>query len=117
MDASIKPIANATVTLTASARTALTDANGLFGFDDLEAQTCFLQAEKRGYSRTQQSVDVVAGIAEPAIVKILLTADPSTLAFVVQHTYEGYIQCGFKVAMFVLKADAAWAPGHVATPL
>jgi hypothetical protein len=106
VDDAIKPVAGATVTLSGGAGTATTDEGGLFGFDDLPAQTYFLQVEKAGYRPTQQSADVVAGVAEPPIVKVLLQADASTLPYVVQHLYRGYIQCSFKVANIVFDAQS-----------
>lgn len=104
VDDAIKPVAGATVTLTGPGAKATTDENGLFGFDDLPAQTYFLQVEKAGYRSTQQSTDVQAGVAEPAIVKVLLQADPGSLPYLVQHLYRGYIQCSFKVANIVFDA-------------
>lgn len=106
VDEAIKPVAGAKVTLTGTPQTAASDENGLFGFEGLAAATYFLQVEKLGFRPSQQSADVVAGIAEPAITKVLLVADPSSLPYVVQHLYEGYIQCSFKAANIVFDAES-----------
>jgi hypothetical protein len=106
VDDAIKPVAGATVTLSGAQAKATTDAEGLFGFDDLPAQTYFLQVEKRGYRPTQQSTEVVAGVADPGIVKVLLQADPSSVPYVVQQAYHGYVQCSFKAANIVFDASS-----------
>ena len=106
VDEAIRPVAGAKVTLGGSSAEALSDDSGLFGFEGLSAGNYFLTVEKRGYVRTQQSTAVVAGVADPPILKVLLVADPSTLAYVEVTSYEGYIQCGFKVAMVVFDAGS-----------
>ena len=106
VDEAIKPVVGATVTLTGTPQTATTDANGLFGFEGLEARTHFLEVTKPGFRATQQSAEVVAGVAEPAITKVLLVADPTSLPYVVVHSYEGYIQCSFKAANVVFDASS-----------
>jgi hypothetical protein len=67
--------------------------DGVFGFDDLTAGTYFVQASKLGYTSAQTSTDVVAGVAEPAIVKVLMTRDPGTSPFFEAYTWEGFIDC------------------------
>lgn len=111
VDPAIKPVAGATVTLAGTPQTATTGEDGLFGFEGLAPATYFLQVEKRGYRTSQQSAEVIAGVAEPAITKVLLLADPSQLPYLVVQSYEGYIQCGFKVANIVFDA-ASCDPGN-----
>src|ERR1041385_538006 len=60
-DEAIKPVANATVNLTAGTTAAgvtHTGADGAFGFSDLEPGTYFLHANKTGFIEVQQSAEV-----------------------------------------------------------
>ena len=95
VDTAIRPLAGAAVTLMGSdPRTVQTDETGAFGFDGLEPGTYFLKAKKFGYLDAQQSADVVAGVLEPAAVKIQLAADASAVTpFVETYTYEGFVEC------------------------
>jgi Carboxypeptidase regulatory-like domain len=95
VDTAIRPIAGATVTLLGSdPRSAQTDETGAFGFDDLEPGTYFLKAKKLGYHEAQQSADVVAGVLEPAAVKVQLAIDASAVTpFAESYTYEGFVEC------------------------
>jgi Carboxypeptidase regulatory-like domain len=115
VDDAIKPVAGAKVVLNGVTQTATSDEDGLFGFQDLDAGTYFLQVSKNGYRPTQQSAEVLAGVADPAILKVLLQVDPSTLAYVEVHQYEGYLQCSFKAANQVF--DPSWCDPAGATGL
>ena len=116
VDDAIKPIPGALVALSGESKLETkTDGNGLFGFDDLPAQTYFLSITKAGYRPTQQSVDVVAGVADPPIAKVLLQADPSSIPYFEQTSYTGYIQCGFLLTRFVF--DASYCDPQGATGL
>lgn len=106
VDQAVTPVAGATVALTSTGASTTSDDSGLFGFDGLPGGPHFMTVTKPGYRTTQQSSEVVPGVAEPAIVKVLLVADPSSLPFVVVHSYDGYIQCSFKAANFVFDAES-----------
>ncbi|MEA3135906.1 MAG: hypothetical protein QOC71_187 [Thermoplasmata archaeon] len=94
VDDAIRPIAGANVLLTPGDKTTLSTDAGTFGFDALEPGTYFLRVEKAGYNATQTSTDVVAGVAEPAIVKVLLAVNPATRPYVEVYQFEGYLECG-----------------------
>ena len=73
---------------------AVSSGEGLFGFDDLEPGTYFVAASKPGYRTAQASVDVVAGVADPPILRILLATDTSFKApYFEQFVFEGFIEC------------------------
>lgn len=95
VDDAIRPIAGATVRLTGgdSAGETVTNGEGLFGFSSLQPGTYFLGISKVGYFTTQQSADVVAGVAEPDIVKVLLQVDASSLPFFEAFVFEGFVEC------------------------
>jgi hypothetical protein len=94
VDAAIRPIANAEVALSgpATAQT-VTNGEGLFGFSALAPGTYFVRVAKPGYNETQASAEVVAGVADPPIVKVLLAADPGRLPYVSTYIFEGFIEC------------------------
>ncbi len=94
VDEAIRPLGNATVTLTPGGLTARTTQDGLFGFDGLAPGTYFVAATKLGYANAQSSVDVVAGVAEPKIVRVLLTSVPGTQPFVEALHFQGFLTFG-----------------------
>jgi hypothetical protein len=102
VDEAIRPVANASVTLTPGDRKATSSLGGTFGFEGLEPGTYFLKVERLGYNGTQTSAEVVAGVAEPAITKILLVANPGTSPYFEVLVTEGFMTCGF--AVFVTSA-------------
>jgi hypothetical protein len=97
VDEAIRPVANASVTLTPGDKTAATTGAGTFGFDDLEPGTYFLKVARSGYNATQVSTEVVAGLAEPPIVKVLLVANPQATPYVEVYSFTAFMTCGFSV--------------------
>lgn len=94
VDDAIRPLGNVTITLSGpETRDTVTNQEGAFGFEGLPAGTYFLEASKPGFGAVQQSVEVVAGVAEPPIVKLLLPMDEATRPFFEAYVFEGYIEC------------------------
>lgn len=96
VDDAIRPIAGAQVDLRGAAAELSTtsSAEGLFGFDQLEPGTYFLQVSRLGYRTTQSSAEVVAGVDEPPIARILLATDLSFVApYFEQYIFEGFMEC------------------------
>lgn len=83
-----------------------TGTDGLFGFEGLDPGTYFMTAGRPGYGPTQSSVEVVAGVDDPAIVKILLIADPFSGPRVTTEIWEGFIDCSIS---FIAAGFAACA--------
>jgi hypothetical protein len=112
VDPAIRPIAGATVTISGPGTgTTATNAEGLFGFSGLAPGTYFVRTAKPGFNETQASADVVAGVDEPAIVKLLMTPDPSTAPYVSTYIFEGFIECsGSFVAVGFAACSAAGLP-------
>lgn len=100
VDETITPLEGVTLTIAALNRSVTSNAVGAFGFDGLEPGTYFLSASKPGYKTVQQSAEVNAGEASPAITKIQLAADPTTRpAFDVFH-FQGYLECSAVTLFF-----------------
>ncbi|MFA5944221.1 MAG: carboxypeptidase-like regulatory domain-containing protein [Candidatus Thermoplasmatota archaeon] len=94
VDDAIRPLANVTVTLQGETPVSKkTGAEGAFGFDGLTPGTYFLKAVKLGYFETQQSVEVVAGVTDPAAVKIQLAFNAGYQPYVESKVFEGFIEC------------------------
>jgi hypothetical protein len=97
LDVGIRPIAGATVALSGSTKTVTTLDNGAFGFDGLKPATYFVTVSKAGYQKGQTSVEVQAGVSDPAPLRIVLEANPSTKPFIEEYSYSGYLECGVAV--------------------
>ena len=93
VDDAIRPIAGAKVVLNGGEGETETTESGTFGFSNLAPGTYFLSVSKAGFFSSQQSADVVAGVAEPAIVKVLLQVDVENQPFFEAFVYEGFIEC------------------------
>jgi hypothetical protein len=100
VDDAIRPIAGANVTLSPAANgAAVTTAEGTFGFDGLAAGTYFVRVSKAGYNDTQAAADVVAGVAEPPITKVLLVRNPATAPYVEALTFNGFLSFGASIGI------------------
>ena len=98
VDEAIRPLGNASITLTPGDLTTKSTDAGTFGFDDLEPGTYFLRVEHRLYQPTQTSTDVVAGVAEPPITKVLLRADPNArVPYVEALSFNGFLSLGVAI--------------------
>ncbi len=96
VDEAVRPLEGITVSLplpNAEPRTAVSNEKGAFGFDGLAPGTYFMKVEKLGYFPAQQSVEVVAGVESPPIVKIVMQVDAASTPYVEEHTFAGFIEC------------------------
>ncbi len=99
VDSSITPIAGVTVTIISSEAQAFSNENGAFGFDDLDPGTYFLTAEKAGFDPVQMAAEVVAGVDDPPVLKILLERDLDYNPFASTQLYAGFYQCGTSIVV------------------
>lgn len=98
VDEAIRPVANASVTLSGSGTGAtVTNPDGLFGFSGLAPGPYFVKVSKAGFVEGQTSAEVAAGIDEPDILRVLLASDPMTAPYVTTYVFEGYIECSFSL--------------------
>ena len=96
VDDAIRPIAGAKVQLRGGAgeQATTSSAEGLFGFDQLDPGTYFLEVGRLGFKTTQVSAEVVAGVDEPPITRVLLAADLSFVSpYFQQFIFEGFMEC------------------------
>lgn len=101
VDEAVRPLGGALISLAGTPpRNATSSEAGAFGFSGLEPGTYFMTVSKVGYFDVQSSVEVIAGVEEPAISKVLLVANPVSLPFVVVATFDGFIECSIRAIAF-----------------
>lgn len=95
VDEAIRPLGGAQVTLMRADGDlqANTTDSGSFSFSDLDPGTYFVAAVKAGFHQMQTSAEVVAGDAEPPILRIQLQRDASQVAYHYAQSQTGYIMC------------------------
>jgi hypothetical protein len=111
VDEAIRPLAGVAITALGSGQTersATTTDSGLFAFDGLAPGTYFVRANRAGYLPVQQSTEVVAGVSDPPIVKMLMAVDSSFVApYVEAYVLDGFIECGITTPAVAFAACSA----------
>src|SRR5688500_16863572 len=99
VDDRITPLEGADVELSGNgvSAAATTDAAGRFGFDGLVPGVYFMRASLLNHDSVQATADVVAGVDDPPMQRILLTRLSTEDPFSFQNKFEGFIQCGYSV--------------------
>lgn len=124
VDDAIRPMAGVDVVLDGDAN-ATTDPQGAFTFEDVAPGAHVVRATRNGYADAVAQAIVPSG--EPApLVKLVLIADATALAFAEVQKIEGYIECGTdtfnshfaacgtgNVASFILCAQTGVCQGNV----
>lgn len=95
VDQSIRPLAGVVIAAASGElRTEMiSDDTGFFGMDGLQPGVWFLSASKVGFDPIQQSADVVAGEADPAIVRVMLTENYALRPYSETYVWSGFLQC------------------------
>jgi Carboxypeptidase regulatory-like domain len=97
VDDAIRPIQGANVSVNGLPEVVTTTAEGAFGFDGLEPGTYFLTVTRLAHTTVQTSVEVVAGVADPPIVKVNLQRIPGLEPFVDTYAFTGFLSFGAAV--------------------
>lgn len=101
VDSAIHPLQGAVVTLGVGASAfepQTTKDDGAFLFTDVPEGTYFLGATHLLHMSAQATVDVVAGDADPPVVKILLERKFSQDPYSMVLQRDGFIQCGYAIS-------------------
>lgn len=93
VDGAVRPVEGADIALQGSPQTTKSDEAGLFSFSGLPAGTYVVLASHPLYDQVQQTVEVEAGVPDPAVVKILLTRLIPEDPFLVTMKFDGFIVC------------------------
>lgn len=100
VDEAIRPLAGVSIVASSAGQADRTGASldtGFFGFDGLAPGTWFVMANHTGYFEVQGSAEVVAGVAEPPVLKLQLVRDVANTPYAVLSKIEGYLECGLSV--------------------
>lgn len=62
------PISGASVSLSPTGKSAYTDGDGYFQFEELEARSYTIQVQKTGYQANRKTVAAHAGVTESVII-------------------------------------------------
>lgn len=92
VDEAVRPLAGATVYLQDGPNATTNDA-GTFGFDGLKPGAYFLTIDRAGYTQAKQSAQVLAGEAQPAVLRIQLKSIPAAAPYV--EAYQTRLIVGF----------------------
>ena len=92
VDEALRPVAGANVTA-GDGLSNTTAADGTFRFPHLPAGVYVVRAAKAGFAEATTQV-VLAQTLEAPLVKLVLIADTSSLAFVEAHSIDGFVECG-----------------------
>lgn len=97
VDEAITPIPDATVALQGAGgeKSGTTDAQGRFAFGGLEPGTYLLKVSAPQFTSAQSSAEVVAGLEDPPVVRILLTRLFSQDPYAELIKFDGYIACAY----------------------
>ncbi len=115
VDETIRPIADATVTVLVDgedAKTTTTNVDGGFGIDGLKPGSFFVRVSKDGYKDAQISVDVQANNQNAAPLKILLEINPSTAPYFQEFVFVGFIECSVSIIAVGLAACSGVGNDH-----
>ena len=107
VDEAIRPLPGAlvsTVSLDGRTHNTTSTEDGAFGLDGLEPGAYFLKVTKPGFREAQVSADVVAGVREPPIVKVILLVDPSEVPYVSSFQYDAFVACSFTLVLLSFAA-------------
>jgi hypothetical protein len=97
VDEAITPLAEATVVLQGAGgeKTMETDAQGRFAFGDLEPGTYLLKVSAPQFQPAQSSAEVVAGLEDPPVVRVLLTRLFTQDPYAELIKFDGYLACAY----------------------
>lgn len=92
VDAAIRPLAGANVTMTPGGQQAETGDDGLFAIAGVAPGSYALRVVRAGYVEQSLTVQVEAG--EGPIVRVQLELVPSDLRYAQTYKFDGYYECG-----------------------
>jgi hypothetical protein len=97
VDSAIRPIAGVLLTVQTQEGVLATNSTsaGAFGFEGLKPGTYFVKAQKAGFLPIQASTEVVAGEANPQMVKMQMENDAAYVRpYYTVYSFKGFIECG-----------------------
>ncbi len=95
IDSNVVPVEGASVV--AGDLSTVSDGDGLFRFVDVEPGVHFLQVSKDGWTSVQVQATVVADVAKPEILRVIIDLIPGAEARAETYQDVGFIACGWGV--------------------
>ena len=92
VDQAIKPVIGALITLTGG-RNSTSDSLGQFNFTGLDPGEYLILVGKPGFKAAQTTTTVVAGVADPPVVKVLLEALSTAQPYQDIFKLDGFYEC------------------------
>lgn len=126
VDGTVRPLQGATAVIAQLNRSATTGVDGQFAFSGLEPGLYFLFVSMENYTTTQSQAEVVAGVDEPAITKVILQRLESTKPYVEVISKTGFLTFGVAVGITSLGStlyggigedDAIWNVQYTQLPM
>ncbi len=101
VDSTITPIAEAQITINGGGETfeLVSDSEGRFAKGNLAPGAYFVKVAKYGFEEAQSSVEVVAGVETPDVLRIQLTAAFTEEPFTVPFTFKGRVVCSYQAVI------------------
>lgn len=95
IDDAIRPVAGARVAVQVGevVREAVTGGDGFAGFEGIQPGAYVVEAGKVGFEPARTTVVVEAGVDDPPVTKLQLIFVPGAAPFVVERSFEGFMQC------------------------
>lgn len=94
VDETITPIPGVSVALAGVKEIKLTANDGGFAFSGLQPGDYFVTATKPGFKAIQSAGTVVAGDANPPLMRIIMAVDNATTPLVELQNWKAFLQCG-----------------------
>lgn len=94
VDQSIAPVVGALVSISGGLTTE-SAADGTFNFTRLQAGEYLVSVGKPGFKAAQTTTTVVAGDANPPVVKVLIERLTTATPYLEHYKLEGYYECAF----------------------
>lgn len=111
VDESIRPVEGAVVHLTGLAeRSTESDAQGRFVFSGLAPGTYFLTVTSSVHKEVQSSAEVVAGVAEPPLVRVQLERLFQQDPYSIQVVHDGFFECSQAGAGLYSSSNCVYDP-------
>ena len=108
VDQKVAPVGGVFVALAGTDLNRTTDERGLFNFTGLEPGSYVVTAGKPGFTQAQTTTEVVGGVPNPPLVKVLLERLVTAQPYVETFKLDGYYECAEALPFVVDTCDFAY---------
>jgi hypothetical protein len=108
VDPAVVPVEGAAIVIAGSDKNTTSDETGQFTFVGLAPGDYLLSVGKPGFTGAQVTANVVAGVASPPIVKVLLTPLSTATPYLDFYKLDGFYECAH--GLFFVTDTCDWVP-------